>query len=66
MARKDECKHFMVKGKCDDWVILKVTQRAPIDDLEYSSPGYMEVLDEICFDCGYYERKGRPFFSKRP
>jgi hypothetical protein len=66
MARKDLCKHFMVKGKCDDWVMSKIKDQAPISDLEYSSPAYMEVLDEICFDCGQYERKGRPFFSKKP
>jgi hypothetical protein len=66
MARKDLCKHFMVKGKCDDWVMSKVKERAPISDLEYCSPAYMDVLDEICFDCGHYERKGRPFFSKKP
>ena len=65
MARKDQCKHFLVEGKCDDWVISKVKKQAPIGGLEYSSAAYTEVLDEICFDCGHYERKDRPFFSKK-
>lgn len=51
MAILDECRNFLVKGKCDGWVISKFKNDELIVGHDEIIASDDEIADEICAEC---------------
>ncbi len=61
MARVDECRNFLVEGKCDPWIISRFKNDEFIAGQDELLISDAENTDEICFECANFKLKRRPF-----
>ena len=64
MARMDECKNFLVEGKCHNWIISRFKRDDFIALQDYSGATDEEISDELCSECLHFKLKMRPLYKK--
>jgi hypothetical protein len=64
MARADECKNFMVNGRCDSWIISKFRSNDFIAIQDYSGGTDSELIEEICLQCPNFRKESNIIWDR--
>ncbi|MBW1720956.1 MAG: hypothetical protein JRH13_06190 [Deltaproteobacteria bacterium] len=60
MARTEECRNFLVEGKCDSWIIARFKNNEFITGRDRMGFSDADITEEICLNCPNFKMNIRP------